>query len=137
LQHESGAQLRDERKNFERIVPSIEQLKEENPDWTVNPIEFFNSQFNFTPKEEYTYEPPTGEVIIDEGTAEFLEKVYNYITASPIQFQNGVLLDESLVTVRTKKENLKRVLDLIKGMYLQAEQYEKCAILQQLEDRCS
>lgn len=116
---------------------ALKKLKEENPGWIGTPIDFFKSQFNFTPKEEYTYDPPIGEAVIDDSTAEFLEKVYNYITASPVQFQNGILLDENLVTVRTKRENLKQVLDLIKGMYIQAEDYEKCAVLQQLKEKCS
>jgi hypothetical protein len=115
---------------------ALKKLQQENPSWNINPIEFFNSQFNFTPKEEYNYDPPTDEFQIDEGTAEFLEKVYNYITSAPLQFRNGVLLDESRVIVRTKKENLKTVLQIIKGMYLESEQYEKCAALQQLEDQC-
>jgi hypothetical protein len=58
------------------------------------------------------------------------------MTKAPAQFKNGILLDETQVTIRTQKENLKRILSMMKGMYLETEEYEKCAVIQQVEEQC-
>jgi hypothetical protein len=112
----------------------VKKMREQNPSLQVNATDFFNSHFNVSPKEEYTYEPPIGEDI-DENTADFLSKVFEYMKTAPSQFKNGILLDESQVTIRTQKGNIKTILDMMKGMYLENEEYEKCAVIQQVEDQ--
>lgn len=113
----------------------VKRLRDENPGMVIDPTELFQHQFNLQPKEEYTYDPPVDKQI-DVNTADFLTKVYEYMTKAPAQFKNGILLDETQVTIRTQKENLKTILSMMKGMYLETEEYEKCAVIQQVEEQC-
>lgn len=110
----------------------VKKMKEENPGMIIDPADFFMSQYNVRPKEEYMYEPPSD---IDGGTADFLTKVYDYISKSPLQFSNGVLLEDSQVIIRTAADKKKRILELIKEIYLEKEEYEKCAVIQKMEDK--
>lgn len=114
----------------------VKRLRDQNPGMIVDPEKHFTQEFDFLqPKEEYTYDPPVDEEI-DANTADFLTKVYEYMTKAPAKFKNGILLDETQVTIRTQKENLKKILSMMKGMYLETEEYEKCAVIQQVEEQC-
>lgn len=112
----------------------LKKTREQYPEMKINAKDFFNSQFNIKPKEEYTYEIPT-EKELDEKTLDFLEKVYEYMKTSPAQFKKGIILDESQVTIRTQKENLKKLCDLMKDIYVKTEDYEKCAVIQHIEEQ--
>jgi hypothetical protein len=112
----------------------LKKMREQHPELHVSANEFFNAHFNTKPKEEYMYDPPVNEEI-DANTADFLGKVFEYMKIAPAQFKNGVILDESQVTIRTQKENIKTILGMMKGMYLENEEYEKCAVIQQVEEQ--
>ena len=112
---------------------AIKKMRDENPGLIIEPAAFFNSQFNIRPKAEYVYEPPQG-VELDASTEDFFKQVYDYISKAPAQFKKGVLLEDAEVIIRTEDRNKKEILGLIKVMYLENEEYEKCAVLQKLEE---
>lgn len=112
----------------------IKKMRDENPGLVIDPAEYFNSQFNARPKEEFVYEP-TKDATLDENTIDFLGKVYEYIVKMPAQFNRGVLLEDSQVIIRANESDKKTVLEMIKGIYLEKEEYEKCAVIQKLVDK--
>lgn len=112
---------------------ALKKMRDENPGLIIEAASYFNSQFNIRPKAEYLYEPPTDSAF-DVNTEDFFKQVYDYISKSPAQFKKGVLLEDSDVIIRTEEKNKKGILELIKGMYLENEEYEKCAVLQKLEE---
>jgi hypothetical protein len=111
----------------------IKRLRDANPGLAINPTEYFNSQFNSQRKEEFVYEPSKGAVL-DKNTVDFLGRVYEYIVKMPAQFNRGVLLEDSEVIIRASETDRKTVLELIKGICLEKEEYEKCAVLQKMEE---
>lgn len=106
------------------------KLREENPAANIHSLRGFENMFRSQPQEEYVYEPPTQ---IDDVTEDFLDKVYDYIVQSPLQFSKGILLEEGQVIVRTNQ--MKQVLELIKEMCIEKEEYEKCAVILSLEKK--
>ncbi len=109
----------------------LAKMKEQVPGFVVDPAEFFSSKFNVKPKEEYTYDPPEDT---DENTRDFLDQVYGYISKSPAQFRKGVLLDGPEVIIRAEQNKLKKVLKMMTDMYIETEEYEKCAVIRELEE---
>jgi len=114
----------------------LKKMRDENPGLIIDPAEYFNSQFNVRPKEEFVYEPPAGDSL-DANTKEFLVRVYDYITKAPAQFSRGVLLEDTDVIIRASETDKKTVLEMIKGICLEKEEYEKCAVIQKLVDKCN
>lgn len=114
----------------------VKKIRDANPGMNVDSMYYFNEKFNEQPKEEYMYDPPTDQNI-DSNTADFFEKVYEFMTKAPAQFKKGILLEETQVTIITQKENLKKILTMMKGMYLESEEYEKCSVIQQVEEQCN
>jgi len=112
----------------------LKRMRDENPGLVIDPAEYFNSQFNVRPKEEFVYEP-SKDFALDENTKEFLGKVYDYIIKAPAQFNRGVLLEDSDVIIRATEPDRKTVLEMIKGICLEKEEYEKCAVIQKLVDK--
>jgi hypothetical protein len=114
---------------------ALKKMREANLGLEVTPEEFFNAQFAVpNPREEYLYEPPTLEHI-DENTEDFLTKVYDYISRNPLQFTKGVILDEGNVIIRTSKADLEKVLTLLTRLYIETEEYEKCAVIKHLQEK--
>ena len=112
----------------------LKRMRDENPGLVIDPAEYFNSQFNVRPKEEFVYEPSKDNAI-DENTKEFLGRVYDFIVKAPAQFNRGVLLEDSDVIIRANEPDRKTVLEMIKGICLEKEEYEKCAVIQKLVDK--
>jgi len=109
----------------------LEKMKDFNSGFVVDPAEFFSSKFNVRPKEEYTYDPPEET---DENTRDFLEQVYGYISKSPAQFRKGILLDGPEIIIRAEQTKLKKVLKMMTDIYIETEEYEKCAVIKSLEE---
>ena len=112
----------------------LKRMRDENPGLVIDPAEYFNSQFNVLPKEEFVYEL-SKDIALDETTKEFLGRVYEYIIKAPTQFNRGVLLEDSDVIIRASELDRKTVLEMIKGICLEKEEYEKCAVIQKLVDK--
>lgn len=112
----------------------LKRMRDENPGLVIDPAEYFNSHFNAHHKEEFVYEP-SKDTEIDQNTEEFLGKVYDYIIKAPTQFNRGVLLEDSDVIIRATEPDRKTVLEMIKGICLEKEEYEKCAVIQKLVDK--
>jgi hypothetical protein len=111
----------------------LKKLREDNPGTNITPFEFFMGTHNIVAKEEYTFVPPDTNQI-DSNTREFFTKVYDYISQAPAQFKKGILLDDSHVVVRTRTEDLDRVVKMMTDMYLETEDYEKCAVIKHIFD---
>ena len=108
----------------------VKKMREENPGMNIDPLSVFESEFDLRPKEEYIYEPPTQ---IDQNTEDFLGQVYEYISKSPLQFSKGILLEDGQLIIRTNQ--VKRVLEMIKEICIEKEEYEKCAVIQKMEEK--
>lgn len=118
------------------LKTSIELMKmrEEQPPLYSNmdPVDFFNHQFYIPEKEEFVYNPDI-DVALNPDLKKFLNNSYEYITKSPMQFKKGVILEDADLIIRTPPENRKTVLGIMLNMFLENEEYEKCAEIQKLE----
>lgn len=121
------------------LKTSIElaNLREEQPPLSdffgddTSPLDYFNAKY-MQKKEEFVYNPDSS-VNLNPDLKKFLNNSYEYITKSPMQFKQGVILEDDEVIVRTPPENRQTVLGIMLNMFLENEEYEKCAEIQKLE----
>lgn len=118
------------------LKTSIEllELQEEQPPLygNMSPGSYFSHKFLLPEKEEFVYNPDS-DVQINPDLEKFLNSSYEYITRDPMQFKKGVILEDEDVIVRTPPENRKTVLGIMMNLFLENEEYEKCAEIQKLE----
>ena len=88
--------------------------------------------FNIGPKEEWLYDPKLNET--DEPTKEFLKSVYPYVVEiGADKLKDGVLFEDEGLIVRVENvKDLNLAISQMIEMYVEEEEYEKCAQLQKI-----
>lgn len=118
------------------LKTSIEysKMKEEMPPLYagMSPGEYFSHRYLVPEKEEFVYNPDS-DVDLNPDLIKFLNSSFEFIKKAPMQFKNGVILEDEDLIVRTPPENRKTVLEIMMNMFLENEEYEKCAEIQKLE----
>jgi hypothetical protein len=81
-------------------------------------------------KEEWMYDPNLNET--DEPTKEFLKSIYEYVVNSKAdKLKEGVLFEDEGLIVRVQNiKDLTIAIGQMIDMYVEEEEYEKCAQLQ-------
>jgi len=89
--------------------------------------------FDFGPKEEWIYDPNVNEQD-DTATRDFLKSVYPYIsTKESNDLIGGVIFeDEGLIVKVQNIKDLTLAINQMIHMYIEEEEYEKCAHLQRI-----
>jgi len=93
---------------------------------------FGSAKGQYTSKEEWTFTPPE-DTEIDERTQSFYRQVYDYITENPDMFKKNIILqdDEVIVKIDTS-EDRKVILQQMLDIFVNEEEYEKCAELKRV-----
>lgn len=88
--------------------------------------------FDVGPKEEWMYDPKVND--FDDQTKEFLKSIYDYVVSSDVyKLKEGVLFeDESLIVRVENVKDLTLAISQMVEMYVEEEEYEKCAQLQKI-----
>jgi len=89
--------------------------------------------FDFGPKEEWTYDPNVNEQD-DVATRDFLKSVYPYLaTKESAELKGGVIFEDEGLIVRVQNiKDLTLAINQMIDMYVEEEEYEKCAHLQKI-----
>lgn len=88
--------------------------------------------FDIGPKEEWMYDPKINDS--DDQTKEFLKSIYDYVVSSDVyKLKEGVLFeDESLIVRVENVKDLNLAISQMIDVYVEEEEYEKCAKLQKI-----